>query len=77
MTFCYFTLLFPRRREIPYQHAVVGSGIAGEEGEHDAEVGVLQLQPQRAAHLPPQGGLLVGVAGQRHGNHVQVQVAWE
>lgn len=45
-----------------YQDAVVDSGLAGEKGKHDAEVGVLQLQPEGAAHLPPQRGLLVGVA---------------
>lgn len=59
-----------------YQHAVVGSGLAGQEGEHDAEVGVLELQPQGAAHLPPQRALLIGVARQSHGHHVQVQVSW-
>lgn len=58
-----------------YQNTVVDSRLAGEEGKHDAEVGVLQLQPQGAAHLPPQRGLLVGVARQSHGHHVQVEVA--
>lgn len=66
----------PRQRDVYvyYQHAIVGSGLAGEEGEHDAEVRILQLEPQRAAHLPPQGGLLICVARKRHGNNIQVQV---
>lgn len=62
--------------EMGYQNAVVDSRLAGEEGKHDAEVGVLQLQPKGAAHLPPQRGLLIGVARQSHGHHVQVEVAW-
>lgn len=40
--------------EMRYQHAVIDSRLAGEEGKHDAEVGVLQLQPEGAAHLSPQ-----------------------
>lgn len=60
-----------------YQHAIIGPRLAGEEGKHDAKVGVLQLQSQRAAHLPPQRRLLIGVARQRHGNHIQVQVTCE
>ena len=77
----FFSLLFTKQlskacdiQRIQYQHAVIGSWLTGEKGKHDAEVGVLELQPEGAAHLPPQGGLLVGVARQRHGNHVQVQV---
>lgn len=44
-----------------YQYSVVGARLTGEEGKHDTQVGVLELQPQRAAHLPPQGTLLVRV----------------
>lgn len=62
--------------ETRYQNTVVDSRLAGEEGKHDAEVGVLELQSQGAAHLPPQRRLLVGVARQSHGHHVQVEVTW-
>lgn len=65
-----------RSTETKYQNTVIDSSLAGEEGKHDAEVGVLELQPQGAAHLPPQWRLLVGVAWQSHGHHVQVEVAW-
>lgn len=60
-----------------YQHAVIWSRFTGEKGKHHTEVGVLQLQPQRAAHLPPQRQLIVSVTWQSHGYNVQIQVTWE
>lgn len=63
-------------RLVTHQHRVVRRWLAGEEGEHGAQVRLLELESQRAAHLPPQGGFLVRVTRQSHGHHVQVQVGW-
>lgn len=45
---------FHDSKKIQYQHAIIDTRLTGEKGKHDTKVGVLQLQPQRAAHLSPQ-----------------------
>lgn len=59
---------------LTYQDPIIRARFAGEEGKHDAQVRLLQLESERAAHLSPQRVLLIGVAGQSHGHHVQVQI---